>query len=164
VAAVLRYRAELPDVLLMKRARREGDRWSGHVSFPGGRREEGDADLRHTAMRETLEEVGLDLSGAETLGRLDDTAAVAKGKVLPMAITPWVFAVEDSPELRLGDEAESAFWLPLGEVISGRLDGTRAYRMGPVPLKLACWNYQGYEVWGLTHKMLSRLLDLIRSP
>ena len=120
-----------------------------------------DADLQHTARRETREEVGLDLSSATVLGRLDDTVAVAKGKLLPMAITPFVFALTEPPVLTLGDEAESAFWLPLEEVVSGRLDGTRPYRMGPVPMKLACWNYGGYEVWGLTHKMLAKFLSLL---
>ncbi len=161
VATILRFESATPDVLLMKRVQRKGDRWSGHVSLPGGGRHDDDVDLQHTAMRETQEEVGLDLSSARVLGRLDDTVAVAKGKLLPMAITPFVFALTEPPALTLGDEAESAFWLPLEEVVSGRLDGTRPYRMGPVPLTLSCWNYEGYEVWGLTHRMLARLLTIL---
>jgi 8-oxo-dGTP pyrophosphatase MutT (NUDIX family) len=144
----------------MKRSEREGDRWSGHVSFPGGRYDDGDADLLATAIRETREELSLDLEGtARPLGRLDDVAAIAKGKVLPMAISPFVFVqTEATPPLVLNDEAESAFWLPLDRVVSGELSGTLDYTMGPVPLKLSCWRYEGFVIWGLTHKMISRLL------
>lgn len=81
VAAVLRFDRGRPEVLLMKRAEHPGDRWSGHVSFPGGREEDHDPDLLTTALRETHEELGLDLdASARLLGRLDDVRAVAKGR------------------------------------------------------------------------------------
>lgn len=51
-----------PEILFIKRAGRVGDRWSGHVAFPGGRRDPPDVDDRATAIRETREEVGLDLA------------------------------------------------------------------------------------------------------
>lgn len=50
-----------PEVLFIKRATREGDRWSGHVALPGGGRDPSDVDDRAVAIRETMEEVGLDL-------------------------------------------------------------------------------------------------------
>jgi 8-oxo-dGTP pyrophosphatase MutT (NUDIX family) len=146
----------------MKRSEREGDRWSGHVSFPGGRYDDGDVDLMATAVRETREELSLDLErAARPIGRLDDVAAVAAGKVLPMAISPFVFVQTERAELTLNEEAESAFWLPLARVASGELSGTVDYTLGPVPLKLACWRFEDYVIWGLTHKMLSRLLALL---
>ncbi len=154
----------MAEVLLMKRSQRESDRWSGHVSFPGGRHDEGDADLLTTAVRETREELSLDLERvARPLGRLDDVAAVAKGKVLPMAISPFVFLQTETTQLKLNEEAESAFWLPLDRVQSGELNGTLDYTLGPVPLKLACWRYEGYVIWGLTHTMISRLMAVLRS-
>lgn len=166
VAAILRFQRETPEVLLMKRTASETDRWSGHVSFPGGRADGKDGGLKHTAVRETLEEVGIDLEAeASLLGRLDDVFAIAKGEVLPLAITPFVFALDTDVSVELSDEAESTFWLPLDEVISGRLDGTRPYKLGPIPLTLSCWNYEGYEIWGLTHKMLTALLSILaRGP
>src|SRR5689334_10230467 len=80
VAAVLRDRGGEAEVLLIRRAQKETDPWSGHMAFPGGRQDPSDRDLLHTAVRETEEEVGLELRPEEHLiGRLDDLAAVARG-------------------------------------------------------------------------------------
>ncbi len=162
VAALLRFDRGAPEVLLMQRVQREGDRWSGHVSFPGGREEEHDPDLLATAVRETREEVGLDLSaGARVLGRLDAIRAVARGKVLPMSITPFVFVQEREQALALGPEAQAAFWFPLDRAASGELSGDYVHRVGPARLRLPCWRWEGYTVWGLTHRMLEGLLRLV---
>ncbi len=94
---LLRFEREDPDVLLIKRAAREGDRWSGHVSFPGGMQEDDDADLLATAIRETREEVGLDLDEiARFIGPLSDQRAIANARTLPMAISPFVFGMTKS--------------------------------------------------------------------
>src|SRR5262245_23913673 len=72
VAMVLANGPEGPSVLFIERAQHPGDPWSGHMAFPGGRVDPGDARPRDAAERETLEEVGLSLRGAELIGRLDD--------------------------------------------------------------------------------------------
>src|SRR5512138_157863 len=62
-AAVAVVLVPSPDaVLLIRRAERPGDPWSGHMALPGGRRESGDADLVATAIREAAEELGLALT------------------------------------------------------------------------------------------------------
>ncbi len=155
VAALLREGPSGIEVLLMKRREHPNDRWSGHVSFPGGMEAAGDEDLLATAVRETLEEVGVDLSrSARLLGRLDAHRAVAGGRILPMTITPHVFASVEEIVVTPREEAESCFWLPLEAAAAGALDGTVSYG----PLKLPCWNYGGYVVWGLTYQMLRKLL------
>ena len=84
VAAVLRPGSNGPEVLLIRRAEHPNDPWSGHMAFPGGREDPCDADLFGTAVRETLEEVALDLTtNAALLGTLDDLPAVARGKRTP---------------------------------------------------------------------------------
>jgi 8-oxo-dGTP pyrophosphatase MutT (NUDIX family) len=159
VAALVRWDRNHPEVLLMQRAEREGDRWSGQVSLPGGRADERDADLCATAVRETREEVGVELDrSARLLGRLDGVMAVARGAILPMSIAPFVFTMLEEQPIVLGPEATAAFWLPLDAAASGELDGTYEYRLGPVPMSFACWRWEGRVVWGLTHKILRALL------
>jgi 8-oxo-dGTP pyrophosphatase MutT (NUDIX family) len=159
VAMFLREGDGGPEVLLMKRREHAGDRWSGQVSLPGGKEHPEDRDLVATAVRETLEEVGVDLARSGRLvGRLDGLRAIAEGRLLPLIITPFVF-VEVAPHaLDLREEAESAFWLPLAAAASGALDSSYRYELGPLPLQLPCWRYQGYVVWGLTFQMLRGLI------
>lgn len=56
-----------PEVLFIKRAARSGDRWTSHVALPGGKRDPEDADDKATAIRETMEEVGIDLNNEQSL-------------------------------------------------------------------------------------------------
>ena len=73
-----------PEVLFIKRASRIGDRWAGHVAFPGGKRELDDEDDRATCVRETMEEIGIDLSASHSLfvGNLpQQIVTTALGKV-----------------------------------------------------------------------------------
>src|ERR687892_1966490 len=72
VALLIRAREEL-ELLLIKRAEQEADPWSGHVALPGGRRDDDDEDLQHTALREAAEEVGITIDrGAQLIGALDE--------------------------------------------------------------------------------------------
>ena len=71
VAVILRDSGEHTEVLFILRATKQGDPWSGHMAFPGGHWEDQDKSLRETAARETMEEIGLDLSHAAFLGELD---------------------------------------------------------------------------------------------
>ena len=163
VAVLMRYRDRLPEVLLMRRAEHESDRWSGHVSFPGGREEEDDPTLLDTAVRETREEVGLDLaSTARHVGQIDAVRAVARGKVLPMSITPFVFVQDQDSDFVLNREVSEVFWLPLGRAAAGELNDRYPYRKGPLRFDLPCWRYEGRVVWGLTFDMLSNLLAVLR--
>ena len=97
-AAVAVVLVPSPDaVLLIRRAERSGDPWSGHMALPGGRREDIDLDLIATAVRETWEEVGLTLTHADLLGSLDDV--VPRTPVLPpIAVRPYVFSLPERPD------------------------------------------------------------------
>jgi 8-oxo-dGTP pyrophosphatase MutT (NUDIX family) len=160
VAIVLRLDAS-PDVLLMQRAKREGDRWSGQVSLPGGHVDPEDVDVHACAIRETHEELGLDLaSHARPLGRLDAIQARAKGGLLPMWITPVVFVQQRPAELVLSHEATASFRLPFHEVLSGELDAEFAYDQGDATFQLPSWRFEGRTIWGLTHRILSGLIEL----
>jgi len=164
VALILRYSGDSPEILLMKRAHRDGDRWSGQISMPGGREEEEDESIIETSIRETEEELGVDLHRhGRYLGRLDDVRAVAKGKILAMSITPCVFVLESEPKLNLGDEADDAFWLPLSPTSNGSFDSTYELKMGPASFKMPSWEYKGHTIWGLTYKMLGGFIEHLKS-
>ncbi len=163
VAALLREHGGDPEVLLMRRAHHERDPWSGHISFPGGSHESVDPDLRATAVRETREELGIDLdASARLVTRLAPLPAVAGGRIAPLEITPYVFVQHTDVEVQLGEEAVEAFWLPLGLAASGALDTEHAWRQGRVVRRLPAWEYEGRVVWGLTFRMLGQLLDVAR--
>lgn len=81
-----------PEILYIKRATRPTDKWSAHVAFPGGRRDDTDEDALYTAMRETWEEVGLDLADRDFVhvGQLDDREITSSlGKRLLMVLSPF---------------------------------------------------------------------------
>lgn len=163
VAIVLWYRQPSPEVLLMRRARRRGDPWSGQISLPGGRAEREDSDVVATAVRETHEEVGLHLdTNARVIGAIDAIRPVPRGLARPLHITPVVFELLQPQPLQLGDEAVRAFWLPLAEAASGALDSEHTHKVGPISKQWPCWRHDGEVVWGLTYHILGSLLALAR--
>lgn len=166
VCVVLRPRApERTQVLLIQRTKRADDPWSGQMAFPGGRVEPDDDSALTAALREAHEEVGLDLSRqARLLGRADDVRAMARGRALPLSISPFVFeltATEVALELQ-ESEVAGVLWAPLEEMASGRLDDTHAVtRPGMGTTKLPCFDVDGKVVWGLTYLMLRNLFNII---
>src|SRR5262245_28646435 len=168
VAMCLRERAGdgAPEVLFIERARREGDPWSGHMAFPGGRVDGGDLSPRRAAERETFEEVGLLLAGSERLGRLDDMRGHHAASQPALVISGFVYRVEEPPPLVLSDEVEQAFWFPLAELLE---PGRRVeYRFGPG----SAGRYPGilvgvpdrHVVWGLTYRFLEVFFAAVGRP
>lgn len=159
-ALVLTRQPEDPRLVVIRRARRDGDPWSGHAALPGGRHDEADADLAATARRETAEEVGLDLD--EPVGRLDDIG----GRGHMGVVSPFVFVVDQArPLVPQPAEVAAAHWVPL-RVLTDPLHRTRhpSRRLGPWP----AWSWRtGLEpplddlvIWGLTHRTLTNFLEV----
>jgi 8-oxo-dGTP pyrophosphatase MutT (NUDIX family) len=150
-----------PRVLLMKRAERVGDPWSGHISLPGGRFELTDPDLLATAIRETHEELAIDLTGTRLLGQLAPLHPRTSGPA-GIEVTPFVFATTASVEPTCGPEALAAFWLPLEIAASGALDATYTYTptgmVSGVGMTFPSWSYEGHVIWGLTMRILGDVL------
>jgi 8-oxo-dGTP pyrophosphatase MutT (NUDIX family) len=165
VAAVLRGPRDARELLLMRRIEYPGDPWSGHISLPGGSLDPEDVDLFHTAVRETREEVGLDLPGsARFLCRLESFHAVAGTSIPPMDITPFVFRLEAQAEASPGSEAQECFWLPLEEVLSGQLDTQHRHARQGVVRMLPAWRFGERVVWGMTYRMIQDVLRAGGAP
>jgi 8-oxo-dGTP pyrophosphatase MutT (NUDIX family) len=151
VAVLLHDGAEGLEALFIHRAERAGDTWSGQIAFPGGRHEPSDTDLRATAIRETREEVGVDLTAAEPLGVLDDM--YPRTPVLPpVVVRPFVFGVLERPPITVSDEVQDAFWVPLRELTA---PGARSEVRS-----LPAYVVGNHTIWGMTERILSNLLSI----
>lgn len=143
------------DILFIKRAEKAGDPWSGHMAFPGGHREDDDPDLKSAAMRETLEEIGLDLSPAEYLGPLDQQRAMPRGRPLNMLIAPHVFNLSGDPDFSLNYEVAEVVWTGLTPLVTGDRHDWETRPMAGRPTVFNGYRLErGHFVWGLTYRML----------
>jgi 8-oxo-dGTP pyrophosphatase MutT (NUDIX family) len=167
VAAIFRpARAGGSELFFIRRAEREGDPWSGHIAFPGGRREESDASLLACAMRETIEEVGIDLSRAELLARLPDVPAFTRSKRGTMIVAPFVFALEADVVPTPNVEVAEAMWVPFESLARGDGKGTFLWKWEGKELDLPCIRLgaEQHVLWGMTYRMLETLLEALISP
>jgi 8-oxo-dGTP pyrophosphatase MutT (NUDIX family) len=163
VAIVLRSGDSGAEFIVIHRAHRRGDPWSGHMALPGGREQPGDHDLFATAVRETREEVGVDLGrGGRLLGPLDDLRAIGRGHLLDLIIRPFVCAVDApvtlTPNTR---EVQSAFWIPLASLRRHDARGTHRHTLHGQQLEHPAFVYGGHTIWGLTHRILTGFLEVL---
>jgi 8-oxo-dGTP pyrophosphatase MutT (NUDIX family) len=150
------------DILFILRAKQEQDPWSGHMAFPGGRIEEHDATPLDAARRETREEVGIDLShSGELLGQLDDLQASAGGRVVPLSITPFVFALEAPLETVPNEEVEEIHWIPVPKLLDPASASTVPYVLAGQRYELPCFRVFDRVIWGLTYQMLMLLFSVL---
>lgn len=163
VAVVLRPRAGDTDVLLIKRAESPSDPWSGHMAFPGGRRDPGDRDLVATARRETLEETGLDLAThARLVTYLDEVEAMARGKPTSLVVRPHLFVLERDARLTPNYEVAEIVWVSLARLLSGEASTTMPYAREGRTMTIPAWDVDGRVVWGLTYVMLEAFFARLR--
>ncbi len=166
VALVLCGEPGRPEVLFIERARREGDPWSGHMAFPGGRIEPADESARRAAERETREEVGLSLEGAERLGRLDDMQGHHVAGVPGLVISAFVYYVAEPVELVPNHEVCQAFWFPVSLLLEDERHVEHA------SAQVADVRFPGIQVgepgrhvvWGLTYRFLEEFLRIVGRP
>ncbi len=165
VAIVLRDAEDGAEFIVIHRSHRRGDPWSGHMALPGGRQQPSDRDLFVTAARETNEEVGVDLERyGERLGNLDDLRAIGRGRPLDLIITPFVCAVTAPVELVPNHhEVQSAFWVPLASLHRREVHGTFRHTVEGQELEHPAFIYAGHTIWGLTHRILTGLLDVLQA-
>ncbi|HEX8292837.1 MAG TPA: CoA pyrophosphatase [Pyrinomonadaceae bacterium] len=170
VALVLREGLEGPELLVIKRSEAERDHWSGHLALPGGRVEAEDESLLATAVRETREEVGLDLSaGGEAVARLGtvrpQSPYAPRVSVTPfVAVAPHVYhaAGAGGPKgLELSEEVAAAFWLPVGELKRGGRSAVFRMAFAGVEREWPGYPSQHGVIWGITERILTEFLSLV---
>ncbi|MEK7830137.1 MAG: CoA pyrophosphatase, partial [Acidobacteriota bacterium] len=161
VALLLRETQSATELLVIKRAEREGDPWSGHLALPGGRAEPQDADLLATAVRETNEEIGVDLrNGGEVIGQLP-LIAPRNPRLPQIEITPLVAVAPPQHDFLFSDEVVHAFWIPVERLKRGGNSGEYRRQFGNVLQKWPAYPTEQGLIWGITERILTNFLQLL---
>jgi 8-oxo-dGTP pyrophosphatase MutT (NUDIX family) len=168
VALVLREGGERgSEILFIERAEKEGDPWSGHMAFPGGRVDLPGESPEQAAVRETLEEVGLSLAGGERLGRLDDLEGRHAGRTNGMVISAFVYHLPEPGALvRQESEVREAFWVPVRELVAPARQVRRAFHgTGSFEFPgIVVGEPDRHVVWGLTYRFLEVFFRALGRP
>lgn len=170
VSVVLHSGRAGPELLMIRRADVPGDPWSGHMAFPGGRLGAAESPWQ-AAIRETHEEVGLDLRAMRHLGVLDP---VFTGRVFQdRRIDPFVFSTVSSPGSALADggrpvlrldarEVASVHWFGLDRLLADEGRGVFPFEWRGTPVRMPCIRLDGCLIWGLSLRMIDDLLERLR--
>jgi 8-oxo-dGTP pyrophosphatase MutT (NUDIX family) len=140
--------------LFIKRTEREGDPWSGQIAFPGGRKSPIDKGLAETAVRETSEEVGIQLTGHELLGSLP----IVTTRSQRLRVLPFVFRLKSTVRIQVNEEVAETFWIPLSD-LEGLEAESREVRIDQGSLSADSYVVAGHVIWGLTFRIINLLLD-----
>lgn len=123
---------------------------AGQISFPGGRMDATDRDIRATALRETQEEVGIDPANVEIIGYLDPNPTVTG-----YAVTPVVALVDLQQELIIDPlEVKSVFEVPLPFLLDEGNQKSAEREFEGIMVPIAEFNFGQYRIWGATASML----------
>ncbi len=164
VAILLEPRPDDLHMLFIHRAEHEKDPWSGHMGFPGGRKDPDDPDLLDTVLREVHEEIGIDLRRqARLIAPIDELQGVARGRHLPLVIRPFVFALEQPVRPRPNHEVQSVLWVPLSFLSEPNNESIVEHFVDGQPMRLPAFIYRDRTIWGLTFRMIRSFLEVLGS-
>jgi 8-oxo-dGTP diphosphatase len=159
--AIVRAREPRASILLIRRSERKEDSWSGHWSFPGGRRDPEDSDLLHTALRELQEECGIRLDREHMESALPPV--LARRRTGPFVlVAPFVFSVdEELPAIVDHEEAVEALWVPQSTWCDPAQHGLRAIPGLPPHWLFPAIEMKHIPVWGFTYRLATEWLGLL---
>jgi len=157
VAVIFRGLGDDEEVLLIRRAEREGDPWSGQVAFPGGMVNATDGSFEETARRETSEEVGIDLSSksAAFLGYMREL----KARTRDVVVVPSVFKLAASTTVTLNREVASYEWVPVRSFARKEARSTYLLQRKGAEIAFPSLVQNGLVIWGLTERILSAIIQ-----
>ncbi len=124
---------------------------AGEISFPGGKLDSDDSDLLHTALRETSEEIGLEITRDQIIGQLEPVITLNSG----FLILPFVAVVDTIPPLLANAEVEKIFHIPLETFLK-----TMAHDPDPahnIIQEMFTFEYQDQIVWGASARILHQI-------
>jgi 8-oxo-dGTP pyrophosphatase MutT (NUDIX family) len=157
VMILLRDEGRGLEVLLGERRKREGDPWSGQIGLPGGRHHQEDETLLRTAIRETIEEVGMNVKeDAEVLGHM---APRSPGNKPELLVVPFVALATKPLTPAPGPEMTSIFWVPLADLPATHGKAKVHTILGE--LNVPAFAYGERLIWGFTYRILEELLVFV---
>jgi 8-oxo-dGTP pyrophosphatase MutT (NUDIX family) len=130
---------------------------AGEISFPGGKLDSTDSNLLETALRETSEEIGLNIRPDQVIGQLEPVITLNSG----FTILPFVSVVDEIPSLSANAEVEKIFHIPLESFLK-----TMANDPDPTHnliQEMYTFEYQGNIVWGASARVLKQIADMQNS-
>ncbi|QRK09742.1 CoA pyrophosphatase [Archangium violaceum] len=129
---------------------------AGQYSFPGGSRDPEDHTPLHTALRETREELGIDVSGVRVLGALDEVPTLTEFRIQPfVGVIPQGLEYRPNP-----DEVEFIIEVPLSHLMDPAIRRTERRTVRGVEYEVDFYTYGSHVIWGATGRILRNLLRL----
>ena len=129
---------------------------AGQYSFPGGSRDPEDVTPLHTALRETQEELGIDVSGVRVLGALDEVPTLTEFRIQPfVGVLPPGAQYRPSP-----DEVELILEVPLLHLMDPAIRRTETRSLRGYDYEVDFYTYGSHTIWGATGRILRNLLGL----
>lgn len=129
---------------------------AGQYSFPGGSRDLEDTTPLHTALRETREELGIDVSGVRVLGALDEVPTLTEFRIQPfVGVIPQGLEYRPNP-----DEVEFIVEVPLSHLMDPAIRRTERRTVRGVEYEVDFYTYGSHVIWGATGRILRNLLRL----
>ena len=151
-----------PDaILLIRRAERTGDPWSGQMGLPGGRSSDIDAGLLETAIRETHEEVGIRVTPGDLVGTLHDVAPRSP-HLPPLMVRPFVFFLPRRPLVQPNAEVADHLWVELAALLHPEAYRPVTIQLGGASREFPAYHVSPIPVWGMTERILAPLVALLR--
>lgn len=146
-------------ILLTKRTDKV-EHHKGQISFPGGAFNYEDLDCQTTALRETEEEIGIEMDSVEILGELDHLVTVTHFRICPYVGTiPYPYPFKLSPY-----EVERLIELPLDYLLKQAELKEASFTFQGEPYVNLCVDYQGDIIWGATARILKNFLEVLSEP
>ena len=159
VAVVLNVVNNKLFVFFIKRTENTGDSYSGHVAFPGGKMSKVDAYPLDTAVRETAEEIGVNLNDSgHLLGRLDELKPLNPNGP-KFIVSPFVFILKKNVNIKINkSEVENFMWIPFDYLADKNNLRIRYKERSGYVIEDYVYNYQEYLIWGMTGKIVNSFI------
>jgi 8-oxo-dGTP pyrophosphatase MutT (NUDIX family) len=161
VMMILKEEQKGSSLLFIKRPDSDSDPFSGHVAFPGGKMKGEDSDKLETAVRETREEIGVDIThSGRVIGELDDVNP-NNPRANTYIVTPYLSVLEEEVTFTpCAREVEEVLWVPVNHLLDEKNFKLRLTQRDGKLREDYAYIYEQYIIWGMTGRILRQFFTL----